>query len=567
VAGAGGLPEVAGAGGVPEVAGAGGAVVAGAGGGAEVAGAGGAVRAGAGGAVVAGAGGTESPGAGGADSPGAGGADSPGAGAVAAAGAIRDGATVLLGRTTGALTVAGPGAGVGIVTISPGVGWVGEAGVASAVCVGLAAEPGKPCRCPDVSVTLGAGGERSVGSDGPGAVDWPSCGPSTVGSAAWWAHAPALPAITAATSAARRAMGVMGWGRASRMPAPGRAGRHDEGVRTVPVPWCHARVARSSRAHRLAAGTPIAMRVDMPARSIDTATLTFGLVAIPVRIYATSERSHEIHFHLVHEGCGERLHQQYVCPRHGAVDRDEIIKGYELSRGNFVELSRPELEALEAVASDEIAIQEFVPAAAVDPLLVEHTYYLGPGKGGERAYRLLRDALATADLVGIASYAARGKQYIVELLPYQTGLAMLQLRYADELKPWSEIPAPAHVKPSSAELALASKIIDNLRRATFDPSRYHDEVKDRVRDLIASKAKGGEIVAPPSAERPPVTDLMAALKASLGAPGAGGDGAPPTRRAAHGARSRRSSSAGRARPAQRARTAHRPRATRASAQR
>lgn len=299
----------------------------------------------------------------------------------------------------------------------------------------------------------------------------------------------------------------------------------------------------------------------MPARAIDTATLTFGLVAIPVRIYATSERSHEIHFHLVHEGCGERLHQQYVCPRHGAVERADIIKGFELRRGNFVELSRSELEALEAVASDEIAIQEFVPADAVDPLLIEHTYYLGPGKGGERAYRLLRDALAAADLVGIATYAARGKQYIVELLPYETGLAMLQLRYADELKPWSEIPAPPHVKPTAAELSLASKIIGNLRRATFDPSHYHDEVKDRVRDLIASKAKGGEIVAPPSAERPPVTDLMAALKASLGAHGPSPDGAPPARRPAHGARSRRAHGAGRAR------TAHRPRAARASAQR
>jgi DNA end-binding protein Ku len=299
----------------------------------------------------------------------------------------------------------------------------------------------------------------------------------------------------------------------------------------------------------------------MPARAIDTATLTFGLVAIPVRIYATSERSHEIHFHLVHEGCGERLRQQYVCPRHGTVGRDQIIKGYELSRGHFVELSRSELEALEAVASDEIAIQEFVPAPAVDPLLIEHTYYLGPGKGGDRAYRLLRDALAAADLVGIASYAARGKQYIVELLPHRTGLAMLQLRYADELKPWSEVPAPAHARPSSAELALAGKIIDNLRRATFDPSRYHDEVKGRVRDLIASKAKGGEIVAPPGAERPPVTDLMSALKASLGASGPGPDGARPARRAAHGARSRRWNDASRSR------TAHRSRAPRAGAQR
>ncbi|HMG21823.1 MAG TPA: Ku protein [Kofleriaceae bacterium] len=286
----------------------------------------------------------------------------------------------------------------------------------------------------------------------------------------------------------------------------------------------------------------------MPTRAIDTATLTFGLVAIPIKIYSTSERSHEVHFHLVHEGCGERLHQQYVCPRHGAVDRDEIIKGYELTRGNFVELSKSELKALEAVASEEIAVQEFVPATAVDPLMFERAYYLGPGKGGERAYRLFRDALAAADLVGIASYSARGKQYVVELLPYETGLAMLQLRYVDEIKPWSEVPAPPQVKPTPAELALARKVIDHLRRGTFDPSRYQDEVKDRVRALIASKAKGGEITAPPSVEHAPVTDLMAALKASLGAPPPKGNGAAK-RASGNGAAKRANGNGAAVRPA------------------
>jgi hypothetical protein len=223
VAGAGGAPEVAGAGGAPEVAGAGGAVVAGAGGAPEVAGAGG--------AVVAGAGGADSPGAGGADVAGAGGAD-------VAAGAVRDGATLPLGTTTGATPTAdvagaGVGAGVGIVTICPGAcpgaGCAVGAGLASAVRVGLAVAPGKPCRCTDVSVTSGAGGGRSVGSAGPGAVDWPSCGPSNVGSAACRAHAPAVLATTAAASAARRAVRVMRCGSASRMPAPGRATRRDEG--------------------------------------------------------------------------------------------------------------------------------------------------------------------------------------------------------------------------------------------------------------------------------------------------------------------------------------------------
>src|SRR5690606_21275476 len=100
----------------------------------------------------------------------------------------------------------------------------------------------------------------------------------------------------------------------------------------------------------------------------------FGLVSIPIKIYSTSEPSHEIHFHLIHEGCGERLKQRYVCPRHGEVERADMTKGYELTKGNFVELDNQELEALEAVASDEVAIREFVPAEAVDPILVDRTY-------------------------------------------------------------------------------------------------------------------------------------------------------------------------------------------------
>jgi DNA end-binding protein Ku len=240
----------------------------------------------------------------------------------------------------------------------------------------------------------------------------------------------------------------------------------------------------------------------MPARAIDTATIAFGLVSIPVKIYSTSEPSHEIHFHMIHEGCGERLKQQYVCPRHGEVERSEMSKGFELSKGNFVELSKDELKALEAVSNDELAIREFVPAAAVDPILVERTYYLGPDKGGERAYRLLRDALEQAEIVGIAAYSARGKQYVVMVRPFEDGLAMHQLRYPDEVKAWSEVPVGKLPKAAPSELGLASQIIDQLRHVTFDPSEYTDEVKYSVRKQIAKKAKGGEIVAPPGAPKP-----------------------------------------------------------------
>ena len=255
----------------------------------------------------------------------------------------------------------------------------------------------------------------------------------------------------------------------------------------------------------------------MPARSIDTATISFGLVSIPVKIYSTSEPSHELHFHMVHEGCGERLKQQYVCPEHGKVERDDIVKGYEVSKGNIIEFDKAELKALDAVASDEIGLAEFVPISAVDPLFVDRSYYLGPGKGGDRAYRLFRDALEDAELSGIASYSARGKQYIVMIRPFEDGLVMHQLRYPDEVKPWSEVPLGKLAKPAAAELALAGKVIDGLRHDTFDPAQYKDEVKDRVRKLIAKKAKTGEIVvAPEHEERPEMPDLMAALKASLG---------------------------------------------------
>jgi DNA end-binding protein Ku len=279
----------------------------------------------------------------------------------------------------------------------------------------------------------------------------------------------------------------------------------------------------------------------MPARALDTALLSFGLVAIPVKIYTTAEPSHELHFRLVHTGCGERLKQQYVCPKHGAVDRSEMSKGFELSKNNFVELEKEELKALEAVASDEISLAEFVPSTAVDPIYIDASYYLGPDKGGERAYRLFRDALVDTELVGIATYAARGKQYVVMVRPFEDGLVMHQLRYPDEVKPWSEVPLGKLPAASPSELQLAERVIEQLRHTAFDPSQYTDEVKARVRKLIGEKAKGGEIVAPEHVAHAPVADLMAALKASLGADdtrarrsnGHARAAKPTTRRSAH----------------------------------
>jgi len=255
----------------------------------------------------------------------------------------------------------------------------------------------------------------------------------------------------------------------------------------------------------------------MAARSIGTATVSFGLVSIPIKLYTSNESSGDISFNMLHQACGSRLKQQYICTKDGEiVERDQTIKGYEFAKGQYVTFSPEELKALDAVATNTVALEEFVPASAVDPLYVEKTYYLGPDKGGERAYKLLAEAMTTTGLVGIASYSARGKQYIVEVRPYENGLVMHQLRYGDEIKAWSEVPLPDMPELKDAELNLAKQIIQQIAHETFSPTKYKDDVKVRMMDLINKKVDGQEITAAPEVPQGKVIDLMEALKASLG---------------------------------------------------
>jgi len=255
----------------------------------------------------------------------------------------------------------------------------------------------------------------------------------------------------------------------------------------------------------------------MPARSIGTATISFGLVSIPTKLYTTNETGSDIHFNMLHDADNARLKQQYICTQcNEVVDRDHTVKGFEHAKGQYVVFSADELKALDAVATQAIALEEFVPGTAVDPLWVEKSYYLGPDKGGERAYKLLRDAMIETGLVGIASYAARGKQYIVSLRPFNEGLIMHQLRYADEVKSWTEVPLPDLPELKPAELGLAKQIIQQIAHETFAPEKYKDDVQERMRELIAKKVEGEEITAAPEAPTGKVIDLMEALKASLG---------------------------------------------------
>jgi DNA end-binding protein Ku len=255
----------------------------------------------------------------------------------------------------------------------------------------------------------------------------------------------------------------------------------------------------------------------MPARSIGTATISFGLVSIPTKLYTTNETGNDIHFNMLHEADGARLKQQYICTKcNEVVDREHTVKGYEHAKGQYVILTAEELKALDAVATQTIALEEFVPAASLDPLYIEKSYYLGPDKGGERAYKLIHDAMLETGLVGVASYSARGKQYIVSLRPFNEGLIMHQLRYAAEVKQWSEVPLPDLPELKPAEINLAKQIIQQIAQETWHPEKYKDEVQERMQDLIQKKIEGQEITVTPEAPAGKVIDLMEALKASLG---------------------------------------------------
>jgi DNA end-binding protein Ku len=255
----------------------------------------------------------------------------------------------------------------------------------------------------------------------------------------------------------------------------------------------------------------------MPARSIGTATISFGLVSIPTKLYTTNETSGDIHFNMLHEADGARLKQQYICTKcNEVVDREHTVKGYEHAKGQYVIMSAEELKALDSVATQTIALEEFVPAAALDPLYIEKSYYLGPDKGGERAYKLIRDAMIETGLVGVASYSARGKSYIVSLRPFNEGLIMHQLRYAAEVKPWSEVPLPDLPELKPAEINLAKQIIQQIAQETWHPEKYKDEVQERMQELIQKKIEGQEITITPEAPAGKVIDLMEALKQSLG---------------------------------------------------
>jgi DNA end-binding protein Ku len=249
-------------------------------------------------------------------------------------------------------------------------------------------------------------------------------------------------------------------------------------------------------------------------------TISFGLVAIPVKLYTTGESSAGVSFNQVHKKCGTRVQYRYYCPTDDElVERNEIAKGYEFAKGQFVLFEDDELKALNPPATNAIEITEFVPLDKVDPIYFEKSYYVGPDKGGPKPYRLLAEAMKETGRAALARYAARGKDYLVLLRPFENGIIMQQLRYADEIRAFDEVPiGDAEVKPN--ELQLALQLIDQIASDGFKPEEYKDEVREKVLALIERKVEGEDIVAAPEeAPKAQIIDLMEALKKSLGKSG------------------------------------------------
>jgi DNA end-binding protein Ku len=247
-------------------------------------------------------------------------------------------------------------------------------------------------------------------------------------------------------------------------------------------------------------------------------SISFGLVNVPVKAY-TGVREHTVHFHQLDKKTGARVKYKKVSEKTGrALDADQIEKGFEVTKGNYVVVDEDEFEELRPRSTKTIDVTDFVDLSSIDPIYYANTYWLGTdGDAGVRAYRLLLDAMDKAQRVGIGTVVMRNKQYLAAIRPLDGALAMSTMRFADEIVPREEIdtiPTRGH-KPTDSELRLAMQIVESLT-ADFDPARYHDTYTEELEKLIRAKAKGKQITVEPEVEHEAkVLDLMEALKASV----------------------------------------------------
>ncbi len=256
------------------------------------------------------------------------------------------------------------------------------------------------------------------------------------------------------------------------------------------------------------------------ARPIWSGSISFGLVTVPVKLFsATSPK--EVRFHMLHDKDGGRIQQKRVCSIDGEeVSWEHIVKGFEISKGRYVTVTREELEAFNPKATKAIEIEDFVELPQIDPIYYASTYYLVPDRGAAKPYALLREAMKRSNKVGIGRFVLRTKQYLAAVRPLGKALAISTMLYADEVVSQDELEGlpDAHAKPGEREMKMAEQLIESLG-AEFDIRKYKDDYREQVLALLERKAEGEEIVAEAPAEEPrgKVVNLMEALQKSLAA--------------------------------------------------
>ncbi len=265
-------------------------------------------------------------------------------------------------------------------------------------------------------------------------------------------------------------------------------------------------------------------------RSIWNGTITFGLIAVPIKVHsATEDRS--VHFHQVHAADGARIKQKRMCSKeHKEVPFKQVARGYELRGGKYVLLSKDEIDAAAGERSHLIELEQFVGADQIDPVFYDRTYYLGPGDDGQDAYRLMHDALERTERVGIGRWVFHNREYLAAVRAFDKALALHTMLFADELVDAGEleIPKPSRA-PSKREIEMAGQLVESLHE-DYDADAFHDSYRERVLELIETKAAGKEPDLPAPEEREAAPDLAAALEASLGASGNGGRGSTKRRK-------------------------------------
>lgn len=264
----------------------------------------------------------------------------------------------------------------------------------------------------------------------------------------------------------------------------------------------------------------------MPARATGSATISFGLVSIPVKLF-TAASSETVRFNMIDPETGNRVKQQLFNPvSEKVVDRNDLVKGFEYARNQYVTFTDDELRALEGERSQTIDIIEFVPLDTVDLVYADRSFYLGPDKGGAKAYRLLSQAMESTDKVAVGRHHARGREQLVIVRPYHDGgLLLHQVYYADEVRSFEDVDLGDPPAPREGEERLAEQLIEQLSVERFEPEKYHDTYRERVLAAVERKVAGEEITVTEEQPQAQIIDLFEALKASLGDTGGDGGGA------------------------------------------